>query len=122
MNLIVGSARTGSLILAKKRRDFHFKVFLGQDVLAEARVSSVILSSRCVFTSVPMPKQKMRVRPAFDPLHVARGSVFIGLTNGRAAVGEEDDDEGTICSSGWVNPMLSSARHQSLCRQWASGL
>ena len=68
---MVGFASTGSLMRAKKFDTFTSRSSSGKTYWLAARVSSVILSSKCVFTSVPMPKQNTRVRPALACLTFA---------------------------------------------------
>ena len=85
------------MIFEKKLETFTSRSSSGRTYWLTARVSSVIRSSRCVFTSVPMPKQKMRVRPSFSfftlamicsssvvPI-VGRPSVRKMTTNGRSS-------------------------------------
>src|ERR1035438_3115484 len=63
VNFSVGLVRTGSLIFEKKLETFTSRSSSGRTYWLTARVSSVIRSSKWVFTSVPMPKQKTRVWP-----------------------------------------------------------
>ena len=99
MNLSVGFASTGSLIFEKKVETFTSRSSSGSTYWLTARVSSVILSSRCVFTSVPMPKQKMRVWPSFCRFDVRDDLLLVGRADGGTAIGEKDDDERPYRSS-----------------------
>jgi len=121
VNLRVGLARTGLFDLREEVGNLHFKVFFGQDVLADGPgvFRDPVAADGCLHPC-RWPKQKTRVRPSFSffcTLATIWSSSVVPMVG--PAIRKEDDDEGAVLPAGPQRQRFAQSIVNRGCLRWA---